>query len=224
MTNILIVEDNAQLRELMSARLTQAGYKVFKASDGVEALTALEKNRIHLIIADVMMPRMDGYELTGELRGARITVPVMMVTVRDSLEDKRKGFKAGADDYLIKPVDTEELLLRVEALLRRARISESHMLTVGATTLNEDSLTVSRKGAIAVLPLKEFQLLKLLLTYPGRIFTRQALMDEIWGLESDTDHRTVDVHIKRLREKFGDSDDFSIQTVRGLGYKAVVAS
>jgi DNA-binding response OmpR family regulator len=224
MTNILIVEDNVQLRELMSARLTRAGYSVFEASDGVEALAALERDRIHLIIADAMMPRMDGYELTGELRGARITVPVMMVTVRESLDDKRRGFKAGADDYLVKPVDTEELLLRVEALLRRARISESHLLTVGATTLSEDSLTVSQKDTITVLPLKEFQLLKLLLTYPGKIFTRQALMDEIWGLESDTDHRTVDVHIKRLREKFGDSDDFSIQTVRGLGYKAVGAS
>jgi DNA-binding response OmpR family regulator len=224
MTNILIVEDNTQLRELMSARLMRAGYRVFEASDGVEALTVLERNHIHLIIADVMMPRMNGYELTGELRGARITVPVMMVTVRDSLEDKRKGFKTGADDYLVKPVDTEELLLRVEALLRRARISESHLLTVGDTTLSEDSLTVSQKDTITVLPLKEFQLLKLLLTYPGKIFTRQALMDEIWGLESDTDHRTVDVHIKRLREKFGDSNDFSIQTVRGLGYKAVGAS
>lgn len=222
MINILVVEDNEQLRGLMDTHLSKAGYRVFQAENGKRALDVLEDNLIHLIIVDIMMPKMDGYELTGELRSAKLTVPVLMVTAREGFEDKRRGFKLGADDYMVKPIDMEELLLRVEALLRRARISESHRLTVGSTTLNEESLTVTRKGSVTVLPHKEFLLLQLLLLYPGKIFTRQALMDEIWGYGSDTDHRTVDVHIKRLRGKFSDCDDFSLQTVRGLGYKAVV--
>ncbi|MCL2889075.1 MAG: response regulator transcription factor [Eggerthellaceae bacterium] len=223
MKNILVVEDNEQLRRLMSMRLAKAGYRVFEAKDGNEALAVLEENHIHLMIVDIMMPRMDGYELTGELRGARITIPVLMVTAKGTLEDKRVGFKVGADDYMVKPVDIEELLLRVEALLRRARIAECHMLVVGDTTLNEEALTVSSKAATIVLPQKEFLLLQLLLSYPGKIFTRQALMDEIWGLGSETDHRTVDVHINRLRGKFEDCADFALQTVRGLGYKAVIS-
>jgi len=221
MTSILIVEDNEQLRKLMSLHLGRAGYSVYEAADGIEALDVLEKNLVHLMIVDIMMPRMNGYELTGELRGANFTIPVLMVTAKESLEDKRRGFKTGADDYMVKPVDIEELLLRVEALLRRARISEGHMLSVGNATLDEESLTVAIGAAITVLPQKEFLLLKMLLSYPGKIFTRQALMDEIWGYGSETDHRTVDVHVKRLREKFCTCQDFAIETVRGLGYKAV---
>ena len=222
MVNILIVEDNGKLRQLMRLRLEKAGYRIFEAADGQQALDVLDETRIHLMIADIMMPKMDGYELTGELRRANITIPVLMVTARESLEDKRAGFKAGTDDYMVKPIDMEELLLRVEALLRRAQISQSRILKVGNTKLNEDSLTVSRGDNIVVLPQKEFRLLHMLLSYPEKIFTRQMIMDEIWGYNTETDPRTVDVHIKRLREKFFDNPTFSIETIRGLGYKAVI--
>jgi len=188
----------------------------------VEALKVLEDVSIHLIIADIMMPKMDGYELTGELRSAKITIPVLMVTAKETLEDKRKGFKTGVDDYMVKPVDFEEMLLRVEALLRRSNLSSEHILTVGATSLDSDALMVNSGGQSISLPQKEFYLLQLLLSYPQKIFTRQTLMDEIWGYDSETDPRTVDVHIKRLREKFLHSEDFDIETVRGLGYKAVI--
>ena len=222
MINILIVEDNEQLRKLMSIHLRRAGYSAFEAGNGVEALKVLEDISIHLIIADIMMPKMDGYELTGELRKANITIPVLMVTAKETLEDKRKGFKTGVDDYMVKPVDFEEMLLRVEALLRRSNLSSEHILTVGATSLDSDALMVNSGGQSISLPQKEFYLLQLLLSYPQKIFTRQTLMDEIWGYDSETDPRTVDVHIKRLREKFLHSEDFDIETVRGLGYKAVI--
>jgi len=222
MINILIVEDNEQLRKLMSIHLRRAGYSAFEAGNGVEALKVLEDVSIHLIIADIMMPKMDGYELTGELRSAKITIPVLMVTAKETLEDKRKGFKTGVDDYMVKPVDFEEMLLRVEALLRRSNLSSEHILTVGATSLDSDALMVNSGGQSISLPQKEFYLLQLLLSYPKKIFTRQTLMDEIWGYDSETDPRTVDVHIKRLREKFLHSEDFEIETVRGLGYKAVI--
>ncbi len=222
MINILIVEDNEKLRELMCIHLKRAGYNVYESGNGLEALDVLENVAIHLIIADIMMPKMDGYELTGELRSAKITIPVLMVTAKEALEDKRKGFKTGADDYMVKPIDFDEMLLRVEALLRRSNLSGEHLLTVGGTTLDSDELTVSSDVQSMALPQKEFLLLHMLLSYPKKIFTRQALMDEIWGYESETDPRTVDVHIKRLREKFPDSKDFEIETVRGLGYRAVV--
>ena len=222
MINILIVEDNEQLRKLMSIHLRRAGYSAFEAGNGVEALKVLEDVSIHLIIADIMMPKMDGYELTGELRKANITIPVLMVTAKETLEDKRKGFKTGVDDYMVKPIDFEEMLLRVEALLRRSNLSSEHILTVGTTSLDSDELMVNIGNQSISLPQKEFYLLQLLLSYPKKIFTRQTLMDEIWGYDSETDPRTVDVHIKRLREKFLNSEDFDIETVRGLGYKAVI--
>ncbi|MFB0920030.1 MAG: response regulator transcription factor [Oscillospiraceae bacterium] len=222
MINILVVEDNEKLRELMCIHLKRAGYIVYESGNGVEALDVLDNVAIHLIIADIMMPRMDGYELTGELRSAKITIPVLMVTAKEALEDKRKGFKSGADDYMVKPIDFDEMLLRVEALLRRSNLSGEHLLSVGGTTLDSDALTVSADGQSIALPQKEFFLLHMLLSYPKKIFTRQTLMDEIWGYESETDPRTVDVHVKRLREKFLSSKDFEIETVRGLGYRAVV--
>jgi two-component system, OmpR family, response regulator len=222
MINILIVEDNEQLRKLMRIHLTRAGYNVYEAENGVAALSVLEDVSIHLMIADIMMPKMDGYELTGELRSAKITLPVLIVTAKEALEDKRKGFKTGADDYMVKPIDFEEMLLRVEALLRRSNLSGEHILAVGNSALDSDALTVSSNDQIITLPQKEFYLLHMLLSYPNKIFTRQTLMDEIWGYESETDPRTVDVHIKRLREKFRDSEDFEIETIRGLGYKAVI--
>ncbi|MDL2236301.1 response regulator transcription factor [Christensenellaceae bacterium OttesenSCG-928-K19] len=222
MANILIVEDNQNLRKLMRIHLENAGYSIFEAENGVDALEVMEQTHIHLMVVDIMMPKMDGFELTGELRSAKMTIPVLMVTARESLEDKRTGFKTGADDYMVKPVDMEELLLRVEALLRRAKISGKNILKIGDTKLDSDSLTVSKGDHIDVLPQKEFLLLHMLLSYPGKIFTRQMIMDEIWGYGSETDPRTVDVHIKRLREKFMDNATFSIETIRGLGYKAVI--
>lgn len=222
MANILVVDDNDNLRQLMKIHLVRAGYQVYDAPDGERALEVLAENPIHLMIVDIMMPQMDGFELTGELRGSNITIPVLMVTARETLEDKRKGFGLGADDYMVKPVDMDEMLLRVEALLRRSKIATERKLVIGETVLNGDAYSIYANGETVTLPQKEFQLLFTLMSYPGKIFSRQALMDEIWGYDTDTDPRTVDVHIKRLRDKFGNVDDFEIVTVRGLGYKAEV--
>jgi len=220
MINILIVEDNNELRRLMKIRLARAGYSTFEAGDGAEALEMMEHNAIHLLIVDIMMPRKNGFELTEELRNAGITVPVIIISARETLEDKREGFSRGADDYMTKPVDMEELILRVEALLRRCNISETNILRVGECVLNVETLILSRKDEKIDLRLKECNLLHKLLSYPNKIFTRQNLMDEIWGYDSESDPRTVDTHIKRLREKLSDIPEFEIITVRGLGYKA----
>ena len=220
MTNILVVEDNEGLRRLMGIHLRRAGYHILEAADGLEALDIMEHERVHLIVTDVMMPRLDGYALVQELRSAGDKTPILLVTVKDSLEDKRTGFHAGADDYLTKPVDFEELLLRVGALLRRSQIATENRLTIGDVVLDANSLSVTMDGREETLPMKEFQLLFKLLSYPGVIFTRMQLMDEIWGMESDTDDHTVNVHVNRLRDKLRDNGDFEIVTVRGLGYKA----
>ncbi len=221
MLKILIAEDNNELRKLMAIHLERAGYEVLHASDGNSALVELEKAAVHLMIVDIMMPRMDGWELTKAVRDAKLDIPILMMTARGSLEDKKKGFSSGADDYLVKPVDMDEMLLHVQALLRRAKMAHQCVMQIGETMLDEEKMEVSWPGHTLFLRQKEFQLLHLLLTYTGKIFTRQALMDEIWGYDTETDPRTVDVHIKRLREKLVDNADFSIQTVRGLGYKAV---
>lgn len=222
MTTVLLVEDNERLRRLMSISLGHAGYHVLEAGNGEEALAAMDTAPISIIIADIMMPVMDGFTFIETLRDVKNPVPILIITAKETLDDKRRGFALGTDDYMVKPIDMEEMLMRVEALLRRAGIAQNHILTVGSTTLNEDSLTTSCNGAIIVLPQKEFFLLQLLLSYPGKIFTRQALMDEVWGYDNDSDPRTVDVHIRRLREKYEASGDFAIETVRGLGYRAVV--
>ena len=221
MFSILVVEDNADMRELFCTVLTDGGYRAIPAADGQEALEVMERQYIDLIVADVMMPRMDGYELTRELREADYQLPILMVTAKNQFEDMKRGFRAGTDDYMVKPVNVNELLLRVEALLRRAKISSEKKITVGGTVLNYDALTVTRNGQETTLPQKEFYLLYKLLSYPGKIFTRQQLMDEIWGMFSETDERTVNTHINRLRERFAGCTDFEIVTVRGLGYKAV---
>jgi DNA-binding response OmpR family regulator len=219
--NILVVEDDKNLRKLMSAVLRQNGYNVLDAGDGTEALDIIDKSHVDLIISDIMMPGMDGYTLTNELRQTGSILPILMVTAKETLEDKKKGFSAGTDDYMVKPIDTDEMLLRVSALLRRSRIMNEHRLQVGETELDYDTLTVSRDNTSVVLPRKEFYLLFKLLSYPRQIFTRQQLMDEIWGMDSESDERTVDVHINHLRERFKNCYDFEIITVRGLGYKAV---
>lgn len=224
MVNILLVEDNLPYRELMQIHLHRAGYQIFPAADGEEALVLLEHEPIHLMIADIMMPRMDGLELTRQIRSAGYDMPILIISAKAALDDKREGFHSGADDYMTKPIEMDEMLLRVEALLRRANIARDSLLTVGACTLHADSLTVTWHDREIPLRQKEFLLAQKLLSYPGTIFTRQTLMDELWGFDSETESRTVDVHIKRLREKLREIDDFEIQTIRGLGYRAVITS
>ncbi|AOY77534.1 response regulator transcription factor [Clostridium formicaceticum] len=222
MVNILVVEDDKNLQKLMTAVLKQQGYHVLSAKDGLEALDILDNFHIDLIISDIMMPNMDGYTLTEALRKSNYNLPILMVTAKETLDDKKKGFLVGTDDYMVKPIDMDEMVLRVAALLRRSRIINESRLVVGEIELDYNTLTVNRKGSTMVLPKKEFHLLFKLLSYPKQIFTRQQLMDEIWGMEAETDERTVDVHIKRLREKFSDCGEFEIVTVRGLGYKAEI--
>ncbi|MGN0802450.1 MAG: response regulator transcription factor [Candidatus Faecivicinus sp.] len=221
MFHILVVEDNANTRKLMGAVLQQNGYEPVLACDGVEALEILDKKHIDLIVLDIMMPRMDGYEFTETLRASGCELPILMVTAKEKPADKHKGFIIGTDDYMVKPVDEEEMILRIAALLRRSKIVNEHRLTVGQTVLDYDSMSVSAENVTTELPKKEFLLLFKLLSYPNKIFTRRQLMDEIWDMDSDTDERTVDVHINRLRDRFRTNDDFDIVTVRGLGYKAV---
>ena len=220
MFQILLAEDDQSLRELMSDYLTENGYQVFQAADGLEAMDQLDRNHIDLMVCDVMMPGMDGYQLTAELREAGYRLPVIMVTARESLEDKHQGFLSGTDDYMVKPVDFEELLWRISALLRRAQLANDHRLQIGDVVLDYDNLSVTTPDGTITLPRKEFQLLFKLLNAPGKTFTRQQLMEDLWGPDSDADERTVDVHIKRLREKFGNLPQFKLVTVRGLGYRA----
>ena len=220
MFTILVVEDDQNLRKLMTAYLHMNGYRVLQAANGQEALEEMERTLPDLVIADIMMPVMDGYTLTEQIRQSYPLLPVLMVTARETLEDKRRGFSLGVDDYMVKPVDLDELLMRVGALLRRAQAVTSHQLQVGETVLNYDTLTVTRGDAELQLPKKEFYLLYKLLSYPKQIFTRRQLMDEIWGMDAESDERTVDVHIRRLREKCEIFPDFTLVTVRGLGYKA----
>ncbi len=218
---IMVVEDDVHTRKLMCAVLERNGYSAVPASDGLDALRLLDTKHVDLIIMDLMMPRMDGYELTRSLREGGCDIPILMVTAKEATEDKCRGLRLGADDYMVKPVDEEEMLLRVAALLRRARAATERRLTVGETVLDYDAFTVKAGGKSQTLPQKEFLLLFTLLSYPDKIFTRRALMDEIWDMSSETDERTVDVHINRLRDRFRDSRDFEIVTIRGLGYKAV---
>jgi DNA-binding response OmpR family regulator len=221
MFRILVVEDDVNTRKLMSAILKSNKFAVLQAEDGVAALELMDKEHIDLVILDLMMPNMDGYELTRQLRITWANLPILMVTAKQEAIDKRQGFIAGADDYMTKPFDKEEMVLRVKALLRRAQIVADRRLLIGNVTLDYDELTVTRLGDSQTLPLKEFQLLFKLLSYPGTTFTRLQIMDEIWGMESETDDHTLNVHIGRLRERFRDWSDFEIVTVRGLGYKAV---
>ena len=221
MFNILIVDDQPNIRRLYEYTLEKNGYRPFTAANGEEALAVLDRQHIDLVILDVMMPVLDGYGCLKALRDGGSTVPVLIITARDSAEDVRKSFLLGTDDFMVKPVDEIEMLLRIKALLRRSKISEEQRIVVGGTELVYDSFSVIREGTATVLPRKEFQILFKLLSFPGKTFTRQNLMEEFWSMDSDSEARTVDVHINRLRERFKDNPDFSIVTVRGLGYKAV---
>lgn len=221
MIHILVVEDDKHVRRLLEAVLKREGYVVFTAEDGIKALHVLEIHHIDLIILDIMMPNMDGYEFASEVRSADSQIPILMATAKHLPEDKKKGFRLGTDDYMTKPVDTEELLLRVQALLRRSQIASARKLVVGKVILDYDALTVTRDDERQTLPQKEFYLLYKLLSYPDRIFTRIQLMDEIWGMDSETSDTTVNVHINRLRKRFEAYPEFELVSVRGLGYKAV---
>ena len=221
MFHILVAEDDKNTRRYFQAVLEEANYTVTTAENGAQALEILGREHIDLIVLDVMMPEMDGYELTKELRDVQDTIPILMVSAKQLPADKKKGFLVGTDDYMTKPVDEEEMLLRIHALLRRAKIVSEKRIVIGDVVLDYDSMTVSGHGQVQELPQKEFLLLYKLLSYPGQIFTRIQLMDEIWGSDSDTGWETVTVHIGRLRKRFEGWEEFEIVSVRGLGYKAV---
>lgn len=221
MLKILIAEDDRELRQLFSHVLTKNGYAVKGVSNGKEALDAMDNDYFDLVITDIMMPVLNGYELVRQLRDTGNITPVMMITAKDAFDDMNQGFVSGTDDYMVKPVNVNEMLLRVKALLRRAQMINDRRQVVGNTVMELDSLTVTTDTESMVLPQKEFMLLYKMLSYPGKIFTRNQLMDEIWGYDNESDTHTVDVHIGRLRERFRNNTDFKIVTMRGVGYKVV---
>ncbi|MBO5946117.1 MAG: response regulator transcription factor [Clostridia bacterium] len=221
MVNILVVDDDKNIRYVLREVLELVQFNVFEAKDGMSALDVFAKEHIDLVIVDIMMPGMNGYEFTKALRDANERLPVLMISAKQLPEDRKRGFFVGIDDYMSKPLDPEELILHVKALLRRANIENERKLTIGEVTLDYDSYTVSGHGSVMELPQKEFLLLYKLLSYPDKIFTRIQLMDEIWGVDCDTGWETVTVHIGRLRKRFEGWGEFEIENVRGLGYKAV---
>ena len=222
MFKILVVEDDKNLKKLMVTCLKKNDYETFEASNGDEALDILEKNYIDLVITDIMMPKMNGYELIKTLRQSKYNIPILLVTAKDKYQDKEEGFLLGADDYMVKPIDIKEMLLRVRVLLKRANLANESKLRIGKLILDYNELSAVRNGKTYVLAQKEFYLLYKLLSTPDKVFSRQELMEEIWGMENESDFRTVDVHIKRIREKMQGVPEFEIITVRNVGYKAVV--
>lgn len=221
MFHILVVDDDRHTRMLMQAILEAENYTVYTADNGVSALEVMDKNHIDLVVLDIMMPQMDGYEFTRLLRETDNNLPILMVSAKQLPQDKHRGFLVGTDDYITKPIDEEEMLLRIKALLRRAQIVSEQKIRVGDVVLDYNSFTVTRGSEAVVLPQKEFLLLYKLLSYPGKIFTRIQLMDEIWGADSETGWETVTVHVGRLRKRFEHWPEFEIDSVRGLGYRAV---
>lgn len=221
MATILIVEDDPNIRLLMARFLKAEGYQILTAEDGLAAFDVLVEHPVDLLVLDVMMPGLDGFQVVEEIRRLDQDLPIILVTAKAAVADKKIGFLAGADDYLVKPIVEEELSLRVRALLRRAKIVTENKISFGETLLNQEALTVTYQLESVTLPQKEFFLLFHLLSYPNKIFTRQQLMAVAWDQASETDERTVDTHIKNIRQKFKDNQDFSIITIRGLGYKAV---
>ncbi len=221
MFHILVVDDDKNTRLLLRAVLETEGYTVYAATNGEEALTVMDQQHIDLVVLDIMMPKMDGYEFTKTLREAQNNLPILMISAKQLPADKKKGFLVGTDDYMTKPIDEEEMLLRIKALLRRAQIVSDRRIVIGDVVLDYDSFTVTKNGKVQELPQKEFLLLYKLLSYPGKIFTRIQLMDEIWGAESDTGWETVTVHIGRLRKRFEGWEEFELQSIRGLGYRAM---
>ena len=222
MFNILVVEDDKNLRKLITTCLKKNNYTPFEANDGEEALDMLDKQYIDLIITDVMMPKIDGFELIKELRMSEYKLPILLITAKDSIQDKKEGFLLGADDCMVKPINIEELLLRVKVLLRRAESTNERKIKIGDLVLNYEQMSVTKKDKVYFLAQKEFMLLYKLLSTPNTIFTRQELIEEIWGLDSESDYRTVDVHIKRIRDKMQDVKEFEIVSIRGVGYKSII--
>lgn len=221
MVNILVVEDDIKLNHIVCAYLNDSGYHAIGCKNAMEAFDRMVDNMVDLIISDIMMPRMDGFEFASLIRNQDKTIPILFMTARDDMSAKQKGFRLGIDDYMVKPVDMDELVLRVGALLRRANIANEKKLTIGGLLMDADEMTAYLEGEEVPLTVKEFNILFKLLSYPRRTFTRNQLMDEFWGMDSESNPRTVDVYITKLREKFSGCEDFEILTVHGLGYKAV---
>ena len=221
MFNILVVEDDIKLNNIYCSALQSNSYNTIQALDGEEALDIAAEKTVDLVISDIMMPGVDGYELTKELREMYPELPILMISAKEGFEDKRYGFMAGIDDYMVKPVDFNEMILRVNALLRRAKMVTERKLTIGGTVLNYDTYTAEYNGKTVEIPQKEFLVLYKLMSYPSRTFTRRQLMDEFWGYDTDSEERTVDVHINRLRDRLRDCPDIEINTIRGLGYRGV---
>ncbi len=221
MFKIIVIDDDINLNFLIAKVLTKNGYEVFQCYNANTAYDVLDKNYIDLIITDIMMPGIDGYKFTESLRNEKIDIPILMITAKEEFKDKVRGFNSGADDYLVKPINLEELVLRVGAILRRAKINNEKKVSIGTTILDYNTFTVKTNDEIIELPHKEFNILFKLFSYPNQIFTRTQLMNEFWGMLSESDERTIDVHINRLRDKFKDNPNFEIITVRGLGYKVV---
>ena len=222
MFKILVVEDDKNLRKLIVTCLEKASYTVYETHNGEEALDLMDKEYVDLIVTDIMMPEMDGYELIKSLREANYNTPILIITAKEDIEDKRQGFNLGADDYMVKPINIDELILRVKSLLRRSNQANERKIKIGEVELDYDKLEVKKQEKVYQLTQKEFYLLYKLLSTPDTIYKRQDLIEEIWGLENDSDFRTVDVHIKRLREKLEDIKEFEIVTIRGIGYKAII--
>ncbi len=222
MFKILVVEDDKNLRKLIVTCLEKASYTVFETRNGEEALDLMDKEYVDLIVTDIMMPEMDGYELIKSLREANYNTPILIITAKEDIEDKRQGFNLGADDYMVKPINIDELILRVKSLLRRSNQANERKIKIGEVELDYDRLEVKKQEKVYQLTQKEFYLLYKLLSTPDTIYKRQDLIEEIWGLENESDFRTVDVHIKRLREKLEDIKEFEIVTIRGIGYKAII--
>lgn len=219
MPTVLVADDDANIRELVCLFLHNDGFETVEASDGKEALKVYETTRVDLVVLDIMMPIIDGWTLTKELRRVNSELPILMLTARGETWEKVKGFELGTDDYLTKPFDPLELTARVRALLKRYRIQSTNKIQFGDVTLDRQTYKVMQGTEALILPLKEFELLYKLAETPGQVFTRDQLIDQIWGLDYEGDNRTVDVHIKRLRERFVSTSEFRIETVRGLGYR-----
>lgn len=222
MFRILVVEDDKNTAKLMTTILKYNRYEVFQASNGIAALNIIDQQHIDLILLDIMMPKMDGYEFTKTLRNSGDNTPILMISAKDLPKDKYEGFLAGTDDYIVKPVDEKEMLFRIKALLRRAKIVNERKLYIKNIVLDYDSLSITKDHKTQTLPQKEFLLLFKLLSYPNKIFTRLQLMDEIWGMNSTTVDTTVNVHINRLRKRFKSWKEFELISIRGIGYKAVI--
>ncbi len=222
MFHILVVEDEKNIQNMISDYLEGNGFSVFKAENGLQALDIIGETHIDLLITDVMMPIINGYSLTSQLRASGYEIPILMITAKESINDKEKGFNSGTDDYMVKPISLKEMLLRVNALLKRAKIGSDKVIVIGNTTLDFESFIIREGDTQMNIPKKEFMLLFKLLSNPNKIFTRLQLMDEIWGYDSESDDSTIKVHISKLRERFKDNKDFQIVTVKGLGYKGVI--